>query len=212
MPHTCARAAGDVEAAELARARKELAVAAVRLLPAVQRALCVAPPEAAALRNTLDGPPPTALRLAPAGAQPGPAQGSAGPETLNALRNQALALTAGLPGFDASPRPALIAAWGPAGPGLPPLLGSVLPAPHTAGPAAPGAAGGVGMGRGDRGAEGEPGSAAAAAPLLLGGQAGGAQRGVQWGAWRAARVRSKQMSCAKPVAGIVRESCGRASP
>ena len=182
--------AGDAEAAQLARARTELAAAAAPQLPAVQRALWVAPPETAALQKTLDEAPPPALRLVPAGAQLGPAQGSAGPGNPRGARDQALPLTAGLPGFDAPSRPALITAAGPAGLGPPPLLGSVLPATHAAGLSDSDAAGSApGAGGGDRGAEGEPGSAAAAAPLLLGGQAGGTQRGAQWGAWRAARVR-----------------------
>ena len=181
---------GDAETAELARARTELAAAAAPLLPAVQRSLCVAPPETAALPKTLDEAPQPALRLAPAGAQLGSAQGSAGPGNPSEKRDQALPLTAGLPGFGAPPRPALITAAGPAGLGPPPLLGSVLPAARAAGPPDSDAGGSAPGGKqGDSGAEGESGGAAAAAPLLLGGQAGGVQRGAQWGAWRASRVR-----------------------
>lgn len=174
--------AGDAEAAELARARTELATAAAPLLPAVQRALCVAAPEPPALPKTLDEAPLPALRLAPAGAPLGAAQGSADPGNRSENRDEALPLTAGLPGFDAPPRPALITGAGPAGLGPPPLLGSVLPSAHAAGPtdsdasgSAPGVAGGEGS------AEGEPGIATAAAPLLLGGPAGGAAGGAVGG-------------------------------
>ena len=175
---------------ELARARTELAAAAAPLLPAVQRALCVSPPETAALPKALDEAPQPALRLAPAGAQLGSTQGSADPGNPSETSDQALPLTAGLPGFGAPPRPALITGTGPAGLGPPPLLGSVLPAARAAGlPDSDAGGSAPGGGQVDPGAEGEAGGAAAAVPLLLGGQAGGAQRGAQWGAWRASRVR-----------------------
>lgn len=200
--------AGDTEAAELARMRTALVAAAARLLPPVQRALCVAPPQTLDPQETLAGSAAgraaaRALWLETAsgeGLDPmSPSRASTDPHHFRGLP-----LVAGLGGAEeawAAQRPALMTRTGlgsGSGVGHPPLLSGALAAAQlgsqAAGTVTAGAPGAGSRDRGDHIGGTGRGDAGEAAPLLVaGGQGNRAPaQGLQWGAWRAASAAQVQ--------------------
>ena len=186
--------------------RTALVAAAARLLPPVQRALCVAPPQTLDPHDTLVGSPAgraAALWLETAsgeGLDPmDPSRASTDPH-----HRRGLPLVAGLGGAEeawAAQRPALMTRAGlgsGSGVGHPPLLSGALAAAQLGSQAAAtvtaGAPGAGSRDRGHRVGGTGHGDVGEAAPLLVaGGQGSRAPaQGLQWGAWRAASAAQVQ--------------------
>lgn len=201
--------------------RTALVAAAARMLPPVQRALCVAPPQTLDPQETLVGTPAgraAALWLESAsgeGLDPmDPSRASTDPH-----HPRGLPLVAGLGGAEeawAAQRPALMTRAGlgsESGVGHPPLLSGALAAAQLgsqpAGTVTAGAPGAGTWNRGDHVGGTGRGDAGEAAPLLVaGGQANRAPvQGLQWGAWRAASAAQVRSPDRRGLATTARRLC-----
>ena len=201
--------------------RTALVAAAARMLPPVQCALCVAPPQTLDPQETLVG--------SPAGRAAALWSESASGEGLDPMdpsrvstdphHPRGLPLVAGLGGAEeawAAQRPALMTRAGlgsGSGVGHPPLLSGALAAAQlgsqAAGTVTAGAPGAGSRDRGDHMGGTGHGDAGEAAPLLVaGGQGNRAPaQGLQWGAWRAASAAQVQSLDRRGLATIVRQPC-----